>query len=681
MAQSQSSPDVHQDELRPPNKRYAFMDGNKKVDLENPLCPDESRILANILKNHPIRFSIAASSAVSWIYLGTIFQLPQATDNNHDHFVPAPTFSKMIYKAYDESLHDYIPCDVMIKSIFNSGKRKGIVGMRIPYWMITDEMKLAENYRLYAEVFGIDVPTTQSQPIESTQERHRTTSAPRIPNLVVAQGESNDLILQDTLQVSLAEHKSHEELEATQNVEKVKEHLMAEEIKKLVEGSENVEENVAVHSSPLRNDDNQTVLDTRLEPKSDKEKEEESAEDDYDLRRRKKGKHVEDIRNTPSSTTIRSPRIPTNLECQNLRSEISTQVNDAIANHIPSTQEQQYQLYLTMKDDPRLQKDDVSIWLALKIKFERLQVATTSCIPSVFCLRDQEDPHDDAHPKGENSAKRQNTSEYGTFEIGGSSSGQDYKSEPGPSKSCNQGQSEDFDYWTDSYAIDDDVLPNEKASQDLVNEISQTVDEANDIVWESRKKIIVPPYQLKPTPVVQSCQRDPKAPGLPLVYQDLLYLKKGNSGPDKIILSLHKFPVVIFPDDDTEEKQIVARRANRSIVSITESDYKNLNKNDIEDMYLLIINHKVDDYVETRLLWSLSVFIRSIVIWERVHDFQLVYGIIYKNNKKEKRVMRHQEVHKFCDATLKRVLEGLKSYNNDVKYGYVTHNLSKEDVE
>ncbi|GJU33915.1 hypothetical protein Tco_1182269 [Tanacetum coccineum] len=60
---------------------------------------------------------------------------------------------------------------------------------------------------------------------------------------------------------------------------------------------------------------------------------------------------------------------------------------------------------------------------------------------------------------------------------------------------------------------------------------------------------------------------------------------------------------------------------------------------------------------------------------------ELVYGIIYKNNKKEKRVIRHQEVYKFCDATLKRVLEGLKSYKNDVKYGYVTHNLSKEDVE
>ncbi|GJT34050.1 putative retrotransposon ty1-copia subclass protein [Tanacetum coccineum] len=131
-------------------------------------------------------------------------------------------------------------------------------------------------------------------------------------------------------------------------------------------------------------------------------------------------------------------------------------------------------------------------------------------------------------------------------------------------------------------------------------------------------------------------------------------------------------------------------------------------------MYLLIINHKVDDYAQSGLLWSLSVFIKSTVIWERVHDFQLgvesyhqqvnltaptitfpgiekykvfsivsepVYGIIYKNSKKEKRVMSHQEVYKLCDATLKRALEGLKSYNNDVNYGYVTHSLSKEDVE
>ncbi|GJU22300.1 putative reverse transcriptase domain-containing protein [Tanacetum coccineum] len=160
--------------------------------------------------------------------------------------------------------------------------------------------------------------------------------------------------------------------------------------------------------------------------------------------------------------------------------------------------------------------------------------------------------------------------------------------------------------------------------------------------------------------------------------------------------------------------EIVARRANDCIVSITEPDYKNLNKNDIEDIYLLIMNGKIPDYADTGLLWSLSVFIRSSVIWERVHDFQLgiesyqqkvnltaptitfpgieehdmfsiiyepVHGIIYKNSKKEKRVMRHTEIHKFCDATLNRVLEGLKSYNNDVKYGYVQKDLTKDETE
>ncbi|GJV66405.1 hypothetical protein Tco_1477233 [Tanacetum coccineum] len=305
-----------------------------------------------------------------------------------------------------------------------------------------------------------------------------------------------------------------------------------------------------------------------------------------------------------------------------------------------------------------------------------------------------------------------------------------------------------------------------------------------DIVCVSRKEILVSPHPQKTTPLVHSCQKDPEAPTLSLINQDLLYLKKGNSGPEKIVLSLHKFPAIIFNDDDIEERtsrwvnkcvkkfnpyarygvehwknphakifyirkqkepgkpkeeiysnskivqviktywelghehkfitEIVARRANDCIVSITEPDYKNLNKNDIEDIYLLIMNGKVPDYADTGLLWSLSVFIRSTVIWERVHDFQLgiksyqqkvnlttptmsflriedhemfsiiyepVHEIIYKNSKKEKWVMRHSEIHKFCDATLNRVLKGLKSYNNDIKYGYVQKDLTKEEAE
>ncbi|GJT46180.1 hypothetical protein Tco_0954895 [Tanacetum coccineum] len=61
--------------------------------------------------------------------------------------------------------------------------------------------------------------------------------------------------------------------------------------------------------------------------------------------------------------------------------------------------------------------------------------------------------------------------------------------------------------------------------------------------------------------------------------------------------------------------------------------------------------------------------------------YKPMHGIIYKNSKKEKMVMRHSEIYKFCDATLNRVLEGLKSYNNDVKYGYVQRELTNDEVE
>ncbi|GJX77766.1 RNA-directed DNA polymerase, eukaryota [Tanacetum coccineum] len=101
-------------------------------------------------------------------------------------------------------------------------------------------------------------------------------------------------------------------------------------------------------------------------------------------------------------------------------------------------------------------------------------------------------------------------------------------------------------------------------------------------------------------------------------------------------------------------------------------------------MYLLIINHKVDDYAETGLLWSLPVFIRSTVIWERVHDFQLGVESYQQQVNLTTPTITLSGIEKykvFSIISEPVVLEGLKSYNNDVKYGYVTHNLSKEDVE
>ncbi|GKE44952.1 hypothetical protein Tco_1472236, partial [Tanacetum coccineum] len=115
--------------------------------------------------------------------------------------IPYPRFTKLIISHYMTALpkilrrvcdkYHNLEHDEMVKSIFNSRKNKAGVGMKIPSWMITDEMKLIENYKMYAIVFEVDIPTTQSQPIKSTQGTHRTTSAPRSPNPDMDEGESS----------------------------------------------------------------------------------------------------------------------------------------------------------------------------------------------------------------------------------------------------------------------------------------------------------------------------------------------------------------------------------------------------------------------------------------------------------------------------------------------------------
>ncbi|GKA46110.1 hypothetical protein Tco_0738906 [Tanacetum coccineum] len=181
--------------------------------------------------------------------------------------------------------------------------------------------------------------------IPERRSTHLTPPAP-VPNV----DKADEMILQDTLQVSLAEHKSRKEQEARENVALVDEHLAFEEIEKMVDGQENV---VDV-SSILRNDES-NIPGTRIETRSNKEsleveitkdkevditkdkdveitketlvvditnvvipvnvndEDEEITNEVYELKRREKGKIVEETRNSPIPTPIRSPRIYTNL--------------------------------------------------------------------------------------------------------------------------------------------------------------------------------------------------------------------------------------------------------------------------------------------------------------------------------------------------------------------------------
>ncbi|GJR17874.1 retrovirus-related pol polyprotein from transposon TNT 1-94 [Tanacetum coccineum] len=318
MAQRQHAADVHLDELCPPNKRYDLMDVNKKFDFEHEGLYYSLHHPTSL--NPYLRFT-------KIIISHNMTKFPEISRRARDRY---------------HNLKD----DDIIKNIFNLGRYKDRVGMKIPAWMNSEEMKHTEHYRIYVEVFRIDVPLTQSQPTESTQGTHRTPSAPRStrltpPALVPTVDKADEIILQDTLQVSLAEHKGREEQEARENVELVNKHLASMEIKKMVEGIENVIDD----SSNPRNDD-QNILGTRLEPKSDKEspeveitnteeveitnaeevkinnvvitvnvnaEEEKITNEVCELKRREKGKIIEEFRSTQFPTPIRSPRIHIDL--------------------------------------------------------------------------------------------------------------------------------------------------------------------------------------------------------------------------------------------------------------------------------------------------------------------------------------------------------------------------------
>ncbi|GKC40622.1 hypothetical protein Tco_1053006 [Tanacetum coccineum] len=119
-----------------------------------------------------------------------------------------------------------------------------------------------------------------------------------------------------------------------------------------------------------------------------------------------------------------------------------------------SAQDLQYQLYQMMKNGEKLHNDKLSIWWSLKIKFEKPAPHVAPCITAAIRLRDHDDHHDDAHPEGENSMKRKKMSEHGTYTI------------------------DEFNAWMDGFGTYDDEVPTEEVSPELMEEISEEIDEA-----------------------------------------------------------------------------------------------------------------------------------------------------------------------------------------------------------
>nr|GEZ02711.1 hypothetical protein [Tanacetum cinerariifolium] len=141
-------------------------------------------------------------------------------------------------------------------------------------------------------------------------------------------------------------------------------------------------------------------------------------------------------------------------------------------------------------------------------------------------------------------------------------------------------------------------------------------------------------------------------------------------------------------------REIVLRIADYKGYKISEADFKILHPNDFEDLYLLHLqgnlNH-LSGVDKVHQFNPVNLWIRNLVIKKRVEDLQLRIksyqtklnltqpnwdasyflfkeyytivhkprAIIYKDRNDQKKMMRENEVHKFSDGTLIRILEKL----------------------
>ncbi|GJT10511.1 hypothetical protein Tco_0857553 [Tanacetum coccineum] len=153
-------------------------------------------------------------------------------------------------------------------------------------------------------------------------------------------------------------------------------------------------------------------------------------------------------------------------------------------------------------------------------------------------------------------------------------------------------------------------------------------------------------------------------------------------------------------------EEIVVKTADNVLYRFKEGDFPQLRINDIEDMLILVVQNRLtnlswDDVADFAI--ALRMFTRSLVIQKRVEDLQLgvesyrkhinvtkpdtirpdlgkrnpytpykdPQGFIYVDDYKRNMLMRSDELYKFSDGTLTRLLSSLKDITKNIDMEYL----------
>ncbi|GJW10699.1 hypothetical protein Tco_1576526 [Tanacetum coccineum] len=309
---------------------------NNKKTFPNIPCPKECRIVELILDNHALSHALTANADVLAIYIQqfwrTVKQAPNANetiqfmlDKKHiiytvdiihatlkllvetpeQPFIPLadfdyiwpfmkilryqgsldsvstlfvknfaqpwqtmfkyPRFTKLIIadimekyesipKRLEEEYH-IIKDDAALVNVYTT-REVTVRGMQIPNDLLTDAIRDTQAYKDYVEKYeGVVVPTIQPEQVESTQGK-------------------DDII--EATKLSLALDKTAKVYEEQQNIAAVEKKILEEDVKKLVEGEDESDEDDFANTILLSDEDSGN----RIEPESHKEKLEEIVDDD-----------------------------------------------------------------------------------------------------------------------------------------------------------------------------------------------------------------------------------------------------------------------------------------------------------------------------------------------------------------------------------------------------------------
>ncbi|GJW50753.1 hypothetical protein Tco_0092104, partial [Tanacetum coccineum] len=706
-----------------------------------------------------------------------------------------------IPKRLEEDYHS-IKDDVPLVSAYTTGN-VSVQGMLVDVFL-TAEIREINDFKKYETVFTkVDVPMNQSQPVVSTQGTHRIThSAHRLPTVFASPpvtkkrkkiaGESKP-----------GSHKDNPEVfDDDDDKEKEK-------------------QNDEMGTLEIRNEETQTTIPTLLRVLrrmcrrqgymiQDMERKcvttakfWETHNKIDDILHEVVPQIAENVTNDLIEANLKPCIVNTIIEDRDaFRSEVPAFVSQEFKTHAPKIITKLFEDFVQsnvihMKRSLQDRANNITLWEALRRKFEKYSTSNTSCREDDFHSHHDEHQDDDAPPEGEKRVKSSKKSK--SLKSARGSSSKHSRKDSTTYVSKQQSQHQEWDAWEEENVVDEDEVIPEDVTPELIAE-SQNVDKRvltifdharieatlrdslsnlsrnaeeyayhleqstsfmkNQIVWESRQQDI--PRTIPKTLIFYGPQRNPNEPPRPLYNKDLFFLKYGNTEEKKYILSLHKIHAEEFPEPDLEEKlnrwvrkefktfnedarlsiqhwkdswnkrvykqnqkkvrknpedyysnhrvtevvrfvtdqphrldfmeQILVMRANDKPDSFSEAEFKYLNKNNIEYLYYLCRSKEIDNQ-KVKLMNSLITLIRSCVIWERVHDFQLGIesyqmkvnltaptltfpgieehapytivdeprmGLIYLNSKDEKRVMYLEEIVKFFDATLEKVLNEVK---------------------